>query len=415
MKRSSDRILTTHAGSLPRPDDLLEMVQARTTGGSMSTSAYAARLSGAVADIVARQTTLGVDVVDDGEMSKPGFIHYVNERLGGFEPSPEAPAASTWAGSREVKAFPEFYEWFGRAMPSPAARAAHLACTGPITYKGHALLRADLDNLQAALARSGAAEAFVPAVSPSNVGDWQKNLHYRTEEEYITAIGDAMREEYRAIVDAGFVLQIDDPRLVTYYVLNPGLDVKECRKWCRVRVDLLNHALRGIPEDRIRFHTCYGINIGPRIHDMELRDVVDIILRVRAGAYSLEAANPRHEHEWRVWEDVKLPAGKILIPGVITQSSVLVEHPELVAQRIERFARVVGRDNVIAGSDCGFATFAGSPEIHPTVVWAKLAAMAEGARLASKRLWKSRTKAKRRAASSRRAASRPGKRASRRG
>ena len=412
MKASRDRILTTHAGSLPRPDDLLEMVQARAAGRPGPADAYAARLTGAVADIVARQRELGVDVVDDGEMSKPGFIHYVNERLGGFEPSPAAPAASTWAGSREVRAFPEFYEWFSGAMPSPAARALHLACTGPIVYKGQALVKTDLENLRAALLRAGATEAFVPAVAPSNVADWQKNLFYRTEEEYITAIGEAMREEYRAIVDAGFVLQIDDPRLVTYYVLNPGLDVKACRKWCRARVDLLNHALRGIPEDRIRFHTCYGINIGPRIHDMELRDVVDIILRVRAGAYSFEAANPRHEHEWRVWEDVKLPAGKILIPGVITQSSVLVEHPELVAQRIERFASVVGRERVIAGSDCGFATFAGSPEIHPTVVWAKLAAMAEGARIASRRLWRSGTEKRRRPASRRRAASRSRKRGS---
>ena len=412
MKASRDRILTTHAGSLPRPDDLLEMVQARAAGRPGPADAYAARLTGAVADIVARQRELGVDVVDDGEMSKPGFIHYVNERLGGFEPSPAAPAASTWAGSREVRAFPEFYEWFSRAMPSPAARALHLTCTGPIVYKGQALVKTDLENLRAALLRAGATEAFVPAVAPSNVADWQKNLFYRTEEEYITAIGEAMREEYRAIVDAGFVLQIDDPRLVTYYVLNPGLDVKACRKWCRARVDLLNHALRGIPEDRIRFHTCYGINIGPRIHDMELRDVVDIILRVRAGAYSFEAANPRHEHEWRVWEDVKVPAGKILIPGVITQSSVLVEHPELVAQRIERFASVVGRERVIAGSDCGFATFAGSPEIHPTVVWAKLAAMAEGARIASRRLWRSATKKRRRPASRRRAASRSRKRGS---
>jgi 5-methyltetrahydropteroyltriglutamate--homocysteine methyltransferase len=231
------------------------------------------------------------------------------------------------------------------------------------------------------------AEVFVPAVSPSNVEEWNPNRHYQSDEEYLFAIAEAMREEYRAIVDAGFLLQIDDPRLVTYYILHPEASVADCRRWGRARVEALNHALRGIPEDRVRFHTCYGINMGPRVHDMELKDVVDLILEVRAGAYSLEAANPRHEHEWRVWEEVKLPDGKVLIPGVITQSSVLVEHPEVVAERVVRFASVVGRENVIAGSDCGFATFAGSLEIHASIVWAKLAALAEGARRASKRLW----------------------------
>lgn len=397
MKRSSDRILTTHAGSLPRPDDLLEMARAaggypaagdhQAIGDRGAENAYRARLTQAVADIVRKQVELGIDVVDDGEMSKPGFIHYVNERLGGFAPSPEAPSRSTWADSREVRSFPEFYEWFGRVLPSPAARAQHLACVGPITYTGHAILKSDLDNLRTALAGVSPAEVFVPAISPSNVEEWHKNAYYRTQEEYLFAIAGAMHEEYRAIVDAGYLLQIDDPRLVTYWILNPSISLAECRRWCRARVEALNHALRGIPEDRVRFHTCYGINMGPRVHDMALKDVVDIILDVRAGAYSLEAANPRHEHEWRVWEEVKLPDGKILIPGVITQSSVLVEHPELVAERIVRFAQVVGRENVVAGSDCGFATFAGSIEIHPTIVWAKLAALTEGARIASRRLW----------------------------
>ncbi|HET9490392.1 MAG TPA: cobalamin-independent methionine synthase II family protein [Methylomirabilota bacterium] len=387
MKRSTERILTTHAGSLPRPDDVLTMVQARAAGGRFDESAYRARLRQAVADVVRQQVRLGIDVVDDGEMSKPGFIHYVNERLGGFAPSPDAPSRSTWADSREVRAFPEFYAWFAQALPSPAARAPHLACVGPVSYKGHALLQADLDNLKAALAGVSPAEVFVPAVSPSNVEEWNPNRHYRSDEEYLFAIAEAMREEYRAIVDAGFLLQIDDPRLVTYYILHPEASVADCRRWGRARVEVLNHALRGIPEDRVRFHTCYGINMGPRVHDMELKDVVDLILEVRAGAYSLEAANPRHEHEWRVWEEVKLPDGKVLIPGVITQSSVLVEHPEAVAERVVRFASVVGRENVIAGSDCGFATFAGSLEIHSSIVWAKLAALAEGARRASRRLW----------------------------
>jgi 5-methyltetrahydropteroyltriglutamate--homocysteine methyltransferase len=387
MKRSTDRILTTHAGSLPRPPELLELIQSRASGRTLDERAYVARLREGVRAIVSKQVELGVDVVDDGELSKPGFIHYVNERLAGFEPSPDAPAGFTWARSREVQAFPEFYEWFARALPSPSTTAAHLACTGPISYKGHALLRADLDNLTAALGEASPAEVFVPAVSPAEIEEWNRNTYYRTPEEYLAAISEAMREEYRAIVDAGFLLQIDAPRLVTYWILNPGLSLAECRRRCGAHVEALNHALRGIPEERVRFHTCYGINMGPRVHDMELKDVVDILLRVRAGAYSLEAANPRHEHEWRVWEDVKLPDGKLLIPGVITQSSVLVEHPELVAERIERFASVVGRENVIAGSDCGFATFAGSLEIHPSIVWAKLGALAEGARIASRRLW----------------------------
>jgi 5-methyltetrahydropteroyltriglutamate--homocysteine methyltransferase len=386
MKRSTDRILTTHAGSLPRPPDLLELIQARAAGRRVDDTAHDSRLRVAVGEVVRKQVELGVDVVDDGEMSKPGFIHYTNERLAGFEPSPDAPAGSTWARSREVQAFPEFYEWFGRALPSPGSTARHLACVGPIAYKGHALLQADLANLTAALEGVSPAEVFVPAISPSNVEEWNRNI-YKTPEEYLFAIADAMREEYRAIVDAGFLLQIDDPRLVTYWIVNPGTSLAQCRKWCGARVEALNHALRGIPEDRVRFHTCYGINMGPRVHDMELKDVADIILKVRAGAYSLEAANPRHEHEWRVWRDVKLPEGKILIPGMITQSSVLVEHPELIAERIERFASVVGRENVIAGSDCGFATFAGSMEIHPSIVWAKLGALAEGARIASRRLW----------------------------
>jgi 5-methyltetrahydropteroyltriglutamate--homocysteine methyltransferase len=270
---------------------------------------------------------------------------------------------------------------------SPNAAAPRFACTGPIAYVGHAQVQADIANLAAALQGVAVEEAFLPAISPSNVEGRQRNAYYRTDEEYLFAIADAMREEYRAIVDAGFLLQIDDPRLVTHYIASPTSTVADCRRWAEVRVEALNHALRGIPRERVRFHTCYSINMGPRVHDMELRDVVDVILKVRAGAYSFEAANPRHEHEWRVWERVALPEGALLVPGVITQSTVLVEHPELVADRIARFASVVGRENVIAGADCGFATFAGSTEIHPTVAWAKLRALTDGARLASQRLW----------------------------
>jgi 5-methyltetrahydropteroyltriglutamate--homocysteine methyltransferase len=263
-----------------------------------------------------------------------------------------------------------------------------MICTGPITYKGHALLQRDIDNLKAALNSVAVEEVFMPAISPSNIEDWQKNAYYKSQEEYIFAIADAMREEYKTIVDSGFLVQIDDPRLVTYYILHPEASIADCRKWAEVRVEALNHALRDIPPEKIRFHTCYGINMGPRIHDMELKDIVDIILKIRAGAYSFEAANPRHEHEWKVWKNIKLPDGKILIPGVISHSTILVEHPELVAERIVRYAEVVGRENVIAGSDCGFATFAGSKEVHPSIVWAKFKALSDGARIASKQLWR---------------------------
>ncbi|HKA72782.1 MAG TPA: cobalamin-independent methionine synthase II family protein [Xanthobacteraceae bacterium] len=378
MKRSTDRILTTHVGSLPRPPDLLDLVQA--DGGALDQPKNAARLREAVRQIVEKQIALGIDVIDDGEYGKPSFVSYVNERLGGFEID-TSPGMSPWAGSREAKSFPEFY-----GETHAASRQHHMVCTGPITYRGHAQLGRDIDNLKAALDGARPAEVFMPAISPSNVEDWQKNAYYKTQEEFLFAIADAMHEEYRAIVDAGFLVQIDDPRLVTYYMLRPDSTIAQCRKWAEVRVEALNHALRGIPEEKIRHHTCYGINMGPRVHDMELKDIIDIVVKIRAGAYSFEAANPRHEHEWKVWRDVRLEE-KVLIPGVISHSTVLVEHPELVADRILRFAEIVGRENVIAGSDCGFATFAGSKEIHPSIVWAKFDALNEGARMATQRLW----------------------------
>jgi len=382
MKHSIDRILTTHAGSLPRPDDWLALLMEREKTGK-SDPAYAARNRQAVSDIVRKQLDLGVDVIDDGEQGKPSFLTYINQRLGGFEPG--GPRGSPWAGSREVKAFPEYYEAMARGGGGPGA-AIKMNCTGPITYKGQAALQNDIDNFKAALKGVDPAEAFIPAISPSNVEEWQKNSYYKTQEEYLFAIADALHVEYKAIVDAGFLLQIDDPRFATYYALSE-VTLAECRKWAEVRVEALNQALKGIPEDRIRFHTCYSINMGPRVHDMELKDLVDIMLKIRAQAYSFETANPRHEHEWKVWETAKLPPGKIIIPGVISHTTMLVEHPELIAQWIVRFAKIVGRENVIAGSDCGFATFATSHEIHPSIVWAKLDALAQGARLATKELW----------------------------
>ena len=390
MKRSQDRILTTHAGSLPRPADLLRLIHAKERGDPDDRGAYAVRVRSAVAGIVTKQVQLGIDVVDDGEMGKVGFIPYANERLAGFEVDRER-KGSPFAGSREFRSFPEFYEWFGRTLPSPAASLPHMVCSGPISYKGHAQVRSDIDNLKAALEGVDVQEAFLPAISPAGVEEWQTNRYYKTDEEYLYAIAEAMREEYRAIVDAGLLLQIDDPRIATYYALSPDRSIKEIRKWAAQRIEALNHALRGIPRDRVRWHTCYGINIGPRVHDMELKDFIDLVLKVRAGAYSFEAANPRHEHEWSLWRNVKLPEGTVLIPGVITQSNVMVEHPQLIAERIARFASAVGRENVIAGADCGFGTFAGSQEIHESVVWAKFSAMTEGARIASERLWKKRS------------------------
>jgi 5-methyltetrahydropteroyltriglutamate--homocysteine methyltransferase len=380
VKTSGERILTTHAGSLPRPADLLAMMQAPDGDAAK----LAARVRAAVIDVVRRQADLGLDVITDGEMSKPSFITYVTERLSGFTRSTE-PGALPWAGSKEVTAFPDFYE--PSLRQSPNAAAPRYACTGPITYVGHAKVQADIATLKSALSGLDVAEAFLPAIAPSNVEGRQRNEFYKTDEEYLFAIAEAMHEEYKAIVDAGLVLQIDDPRLVTYYIMSPTSTVAECRRWAEVRVEALNHALRGLPRDRVRFHTCYSINMGPRVHDMQLKDIVDVILKVNAGAYSFEAANPRHEHEWRVWEAVKLPEDAVVIPGVITQSTVLVEHPELVAERIQRFASVVGRENVIAGADCGFASFAGSTEIHASVVWAKLQSLVDGARIASRRLW----------------------------
>jgi 5-methyltetrahydropteroyltriglutamate--homocysteine methyltransferase len=381
MKHSTDRILTTHAGSLPRPADILEKLAAKSQA-AFDEPGMPERLRTAVADIVRKQVELGVDIVDDGEQGKVGFIPYINERLAGFELDTSRPAVSPWSTSREAKSFPEFY-----APTHVAAAPNRMVCTGPVSYKGQKPLQRDIDNLKAALKGTKVEEAFMPSISPTSVTDWHRNAHYKDYEAYLFAVAGAMNDEYKAIVDAGFLVQIDDPHLVTQWITEPYETIDECRKAASLQVEALNHALRGIPEDKIRHHTCYGINIGPRVHDLELKHVVDIILKIRAQAYSFEASNPRHEHEWQVWETTKLPDGKILIPGVISHSTVVVEHPELVAQRIARFAGVVGRENVIAGSDCGFATFAASKEIHPSIVWAKFQALSDGARLASKQLW----------------------------
>jgi 5-methyltetrahydropteroyltriglutamate--homocysteine methyltransferase len=274
-------------------------------------------------------------------------------------------------------------------MPGAAggAQRNRWVCTGPIAYKGQEPLARDIDNLKAALGQVRSEEAFMPAVSPAQLAGWNRNEFYKTDEEFRVAVADALHEEYKAIVDAGLVLQIDDPQLASHYTTHPELDIAQCRNVAAATVELLNHALAGIAPERVRYHTCYGINLGPRVHDLELKHIVDIMLGINAGAYSFEAGNPRHEHEWRVWENVKLPEGKVLIPGVITHGSNFVEHPEAIAQRIARFAQAAGRENIIAGADCGFASFSTTCEVHPTVVWAKLAALGEGARLATKDLW----------------------------
>jgi 5-methyltetrahydropteroyltriglutamate--homocysteine methyltransferase len=393
MKHSTDRILTTHVGSLPRPDDMLGVLTAKMKSQPVDEQAFEARLPSAVADIVRQQAEHGLDVIDDGEVGKPGFILYAEERLSGFEqrevPDSKLARASHYlAGSREFLAFPEYYHpETATSSGMEGERPRESVCTGPITYKGHKQLQRDIANFKAALARVNVGEAFLPAVSPNQIGYRRPNEHYRTTEEYELAIAEALREEYKTIVDAGLLLQIDDPQLVTHYMRNPELSIEDYRRWAEQHVELLNHTLRDIPREKIRFHTCYSVAFGPRVHDMELKNVIDLIVKIRAGAHSFEAANPRHEHEWKVWETVKLPEGTMLIPGVITQSTAVVEHPELVAQRIERFAGIVGRENVIGGVDCGFASTARSADMPTSVVWAKLDALVAGARIASKRLW----------------------------
>ncbi|HWM46006.1 MAG TPA: cobalamin-independent methionine synthase II family protein [Xanthobacteraceae bacterium] len=379
MKRSSDRLLTTHAGSLPRPADVAEMVRAR--GAGRDEAADAARLREAVAEVVRKQADIGIDVVDDGEYGKPSFVTYVRDRLDGIDQIAGV-RHSPWGESRDAKAFPDFYS----KQVVAASNQPNFGCVGPLRYKGRALLERDLDNLRAAVDAAGVAEAFVPSISPANIESWNVNKYYATDEEYRTAICDAMHEEYKAITDAGFILQIDDPRLVTYYMVRPDLSLSEIRAWAERQVEALNYALRGIPREKIRYHTCYSINMGPRLHDMQAKDIIDIVLKIRAGAFSFEASNPRHEHEWTVWRDARKPADTILIPGVVTHCSVLVEHEELVAERLVKFANFAGRENIIAGTDCGFATFAGADEIEPSIAWAKLEALVRGAEIASGRL-----------------------------
>ena len=382
MKHSTERILTTHVGSLPRPKDLLDQMRANLDGRGDETE-YADRIRQAVAESVRQQADHGIDVVNDGEQSKIGFFRYINDRLDGFEARPRTGAGGF---GPEVDDFPEYYEqYFKRAMTGGAiAPAVGLVCVGPVSYRGQAALQRDIDNLKAARRSVVAEDVFMPAVAPSGVG---RNEYYDSDEEYFFAVGDALKAEYQAIVDAGFILQVDDPWLSELFSYS-RLPKDECRDIGEMYVSAVNHALEGIAPEKVRYHTCYGINEGPRVHDAPLSDLVDLLLKVNAGAYSFEAANARHEHEYHVWERVKLPSDKILIPGVITHGCNIVEHPELIAERLVRFARLVGRENVQASADCGFSSQATyNPEVHPKIMWAKFDAMREGARLASAALW----------------------------
>jgi 5-methyltetrahydropteroyltriglutamate--homocysteine methyltransferase len=391
MKRSEHRIRTTHTGSLPRPADMFDAMRAMATGKPYDADDYETALAKHVADIVRKQVEAGIDVVNDGEVSKISFQHYLTERLAGFEARMPpgglgVPTGPIGLDGEDARLFPDFYANVLKHNPfAEIIPVAPRVCVGPIRYVGQKQLRRDIANLKSAMAAADADEGFLPASVP--VPDAMTNEYYKTEEEYFTAYGDAMREEYQAILDAGLLLQIDFPRLVSGWDGRKNKTLAEYRKWVESRIDLLNHALQGLPEDRLRFHTCYGVNFGPRMSDLQLEHIIDLIFKIRAGAYSFEAANPRHEHEWRVTQKVKLPDGKILIPGVVTHSNVMIEHPEVVADRIERWANAIGRDNLIVGNDCGFQSTAGNTEIPISIAWAKLQALGEGARLASRRLW----------------------------
>jgi 5-methyltetrahydropteroyltriglutamate--homocysteine methyltransferase len=381
MLYSSDRILTTHAGSLPRPPELRDMVSAKANGAAVDPSVFDARLRAAIAETVQAQVDCGIDCVNDGELSKTNFTDYVRWRIEGYETRP-------WSGPRRLSIIARDETKFaGYFEANPRMRAvgppSMPVCVAPLRYIGQADLAKDLDNFKAALAGVSVAGAFLPANTPGTIEHWMLNEYYPSDEAFVFAIADAMHEEYQAIVDAGFLLQIDDPDLPDGWNCLPDITLPEYRAYATMRVDALNHALRGIPREKVRLHVCWGSHHGPHHDDIPLRDIIDLIFRVNAGSFSIEASNPCHEHEWRVFEDVKLPEGATLIPGVIGHCTDFIEHPDLVAERLVRYARLVGRENVLAGTDCGLGTRVG----HPSIVWAKFNAMAEGARRATKQLW----------------------------
>ena len=387
MKRSTDRILTTHVGSLIRPEKLREFVRAKQGGKDYDQDAYRACLADSVKDVVARQDEAGVDVVSDGEYGKGiSWSQYVLDRLSGFERRPIAGGGNPFAKGADRKRFADFYAELD-AKDAPATQSESV-CVGPIEYTGIDELQRDIANFRAALSGANVEEAFMPVAAPASVIPDRRDEYYKSDEEGLQAIADAMRVEYRAIVDGGFLVQVDDARAaVTYDRMVPPGSFEEYYKWVARHMEALNYALQGIPSEKVRYHVCWGSWPGPHTSDVPLRKIVDLILSVNAGAYVIEGANPRHEHEWKVWQDVKLPEGKVLIPGVISHATNVVEHPELVAERICRYASVVGRENVIAGTDCGFAQSPLYQRVHPSIQWAKLEALAEGAKLATEELW----------------------------
>ncbi len=380
--QGTDRILTTHVGSLPRPVKLLDLMKLNIEG-AQNQAELENCIQEAVIESVAQQVEDGIDIVTDGEQSKVGFFAYVRDRMSGFSPRPGQGYA---AFDAEVNAFPEYYQhYFGEAMlGGNLVPFVPVACTGPIAYHGVAQLQRDLDNLKIAMGKASAHSAFIPSVAPTGVGS---NEFYASEGDYLAAVAEALRVEYKAVIDAGFSLQIDDPFLPDLFA-DPTLDNRAIHRKAGEYVEILNHALRGLPQEKIRYHTCYSINEGPRIHDVPFVEFVRYMLNINAADYSFEAGNVRHEHEYHLWEDIKLPAGKRLIPGVICHASNTVEHPELIAERLVRFAERVGRENVLAGADCGFSSQATyRTEVHPTVIREKFRAMRAGAELASKQLW----------------------------
>jgi 5-methyltetrahydropteroyltriglutamate--homocysteine methyltransferase len=387
MKRSSDRILTTHVGSLIRPPQLQDFLRAKQAGKPYDRAAYDTCLEQSVAEVVRQQAGVGVDVVSDGEFGKSiSWSQYVLERLSGFERRPIKRGANPFTRGVDREKFAEFYAELDAR--EGVATTTEAVCVGPIAYTGQAELARDIENFKSALKGVGVTEAFLPVAAPASVIPDRKNEYYKTEEELIRAIGAAMRTEYRMIIDAGFVLQLDDARAaVTYDRMVPPASFADYRKWLGLQVEVLNEAIAGLPADRIRYHVCWGSWPGPHTTDVPLKDVVDLILGMKVGALVIEGANPRHEHEWRVWESAKLPEGRILIPGVISHATNVVEHPELVAERIVRLARLVGRENLLAGTDCGFAQGPFHRRVHPSIMWAKLDALVKGAQLASAELW----------------------------
>jgi 5-methyltetrahydropteroyltriglutamate--homocysteine methyltransferase len=387
MQRSTDRILTTHVGSLIRPEPLLACLRARQSGAGYDAAEHDRVLRESVSAVVAEQKRAGLDIVDDGEFGKTiSWSQYALDRLSGFERREVTRGADPFARGADRTRFADFY----RELDAKDAYAttSDSVCVGPIRYTGQAALQTDIANLKAAMATHGLTEAFLPVAAPSSVIPDRKNEYYASDDACLEALAEAMRDEYRAIVDAGLLLQLDDARAaVTFDRMVPPGTLADYRRWLGRQVEILNHALDGIPEDRVRYHVCWGSWPGPHTSDVPLEAIVDLVLQVKAGAYLIEAANPRHEHEWRVWQEVPLPDAKVLIPGVISHATNVVEHPELVAERLTRFAGVVGRERVIGGTDCGFAQGPFYRRVHPSIMWAKLESLAEGARIASARLW----------------------------